>query len=115
MRDQLKDHIKAVLAGIVHLSIDDAADLMAEIADEIADGDQMDLVNGAILDGIRWGYIASVAVELGGGAMLRAVLPGGIGITHQWAQEAVAQPQIRAALAALHTARVTASNAGADE
>lgn len=36
MRNQLKDHIKAVLDGIRHLSVDDAADMIAEISDEIA-------------------------------------------------------------------------------
>jgi hypothetical protein len=115
MRDQLKAHIIAMLEGIRHLSIDDAADLLAEVADELADGGPADLFNGAILDGIRWGYEAAVRVELGGGAMLRVTLPGGIGITHEWASEVDAQPQIKAALARLHAARVTASNAGDDE
>ena len=115
MREKLKDHIEAVLEGIRHLSVDDAADLIAEIADEMAEGGPEDQFNGAILDGIRWGYAAAVQVEMGGGAMLRVILPGGVGITHQWADDDDAQPQIKAALAGLHTARVTATNAGDDE
>ena len=66
MRNQLKDHIKAVLDGIGHLSVDDAADLIAEISDEIAEDRTQDAINGAILDGIRWGYVAAVLVEMGG-------------------------------------------------
>ena len=112
MRGALKAHITAVLEGIRHLSVDDAADLLAEIADDLSEDRSEDLINGAILDGIRWGYTAAVTVEMGGGAMLRAILPGGCGITHQWAEEDVAQPQIRAALQGLHHARVSASNAG---
>lgn len=115
MRDQLKDHVVAVLDGIRHLSVDDAADLLAEIADDIADGGPEDLFNGAILDGIRWGYAAAVQVELAGGAMLRVMLPGGIGITHEWGDEKDAAPQINAALAALEATRVTASNVGGDD
>ena len=115
MRHQLKAHIAAVVEGIQHLSVDDAADLLAEVADDLADDRTTDLCNGAILDGIRWGYAAAVQVELAGGAMLRVMLPGGIGITHEWADERKAQPQIKAALAALDGARVTARNAGADE
>lgn len=114
MRKKLKDHIEAVLEGIWHLSVDDVADLIAEIADEIAEGGPDDLFNGAILDGIRWGYAAAVQVEMGGGAMLRVCLPDGIGITHQWANDDEAQPQIKAALEALHSAHVTATNAGED-
>ncbi|WP_304617847.1 hypothetical protein [Paracoccus sp. (in: a-proteobacteria)] len=112
MRGALKAHITAVIEGIRHLSVDDAADLLAEIADDSAEDRSEDLINGAILDGIRWGYAAAVGVELGGGAMLRAILPGGCGITHQWADQAVAQPQIKAVLEGLHHARVSASNAG---
>lgn len=114
MRDQLKAHIVAVLEGIRHYGVDEAADLLAEIGDDLAAGSRQDLFNGAILDGIRWGYAAAVQVEMGGGAMLRAIMPGGVGVTHQWIREADAQPQIRAALAGLHTARVTAENAGED-
>lgn len=112
MRDQLKSHIAAVLEGIRHLNVDDAADLMAELADDLAEGGPEDILNGQILDGIRWGYAAAVHVQMGGGAMLRVILPGGIGITHQWAEEAVAQPQIKAALAGLEAVQVTASNVG---
>lgn len=113
MRDKLKDHITAVLEGLRHLSVDDAADLIAEVADDIAEGDRSDdAFNGAILDGLRWGYHAAVTVELGGGAMLRVSLPGGIGITHSWASENDAQPQIKAALAAMQASRTIAEGAG---
>ena len=114
MREKLKDHIKAVLDGLQHLSVDDAADLIAEIADEIAEGGPDDMINGAILDGIRWGYTAAVQVEMGCGAMLRVCLPGGVGITHQWADDDEAQPQIKAALEALHPSHVTAQGVGED-
>ena len=114
-REVLKSNIAAVIEGLKHLDVDSATDLIHELADDMAEGGPEDLFHGAILDGIRWGYTAAVTVELGGGAMLRAILPGGCGITHQWADERDAQPQIKAALATLHSARVTASNAGADE
>lgn len=115
MRDQLKAHIAAVLEGIRHLDVDAADDLLAEVADDLAEGGPEDLFNGAILDGIRWGYAAAVQVEMGGGAMLRVTLPGGIGITHEWASEEDAQPQIKDALASLRPTLVTASNAGDDQ
>ena len=115
MREQLKDHIKAVLEGIRHLDVDSAGDLILEVRDEIATEDRAgDAINNAILDGIRWGYHAAVTVELGGGAMLRVILPGGIAMTYEWADEALAQPQIEAALDALHGARVIAQGVGDD-
>lgn len=36
MRDQLKSHIIAVLEGIRHMSVDDAVDLLSEVADDLA-------------------------------------------------------------------------------
>lgn len=115
MRDHLKSNIIAVLEGIQHLSVDDAADLLAEISDDLAGDRDDEMINGAILDGIRWGYAAALSVEICGGAMLRVILPDGIQMTHEWPFEYEAKPQIKAALAALHDARVTASNAGDDE
>lgn len=114
MRDELKSSILSVLEGIKHLSVDDAADIIAEVADEIAEGGAEDLFHGAILDGIRWGYATAVIVEMGGGAMLRVCLPGGIGITHDWSDEVDATPQIKAALAVLASDSVFVSNAGAE-
>ena len=111
----LKAAIETVIEGLKHLSVDEAADLIAELSDEMAEGGPDDLFHGAILDGIRWGYTAAVEVEIAGGAMLRVCLPGGIAMTHEWADERDAQPQIKAALAALIAVRVTASNAGADD
>lgn len=105
MREQLKSHIKATLEGIRHLSVDDAAGMIAEIGDEIADAPAEDCINGAILDGIRWGYAAAAIVEMGGGAMLRIALPGGIGITHEWADETDAKRQLDAAPDALAMTR----------
>lgn len=114
MKDQLKDHIKAVLEGIRHMDVDAADDLIAEVADEVSEDRTDDAFNGAILDGIRWGYRAAVVVEMGGGAMVRTILPGGIGITHEWADDADADTYIKAALAAIHDARVTAQGVGDD-
>lgn len=111
-KDELKHHITAVLRGIRDLDVDAAADLLAEVGDDLAGDRAEDMVNGAILDGIRWGHAAAVGVEMGGGAMLRVCLPGGVGITHEWAAESEAQPQIRAALAALHAGRTTAQGVG---
>lgn len=111
-RETLKSHITAVIEGLRHLDVDSAADLIAEVADDLAEGGPEDLFNGALLDGIRWGYAAAVQVEMAGGAMLRVVLPGGVAMTHEWADEADAQPQIRAALASLHSARVNAKGVG---
>lgn len=115
MRDQLKAHIAAVVEGLRHLDVDSAADLIAEVADDLAGDRDEDLFNGAILDGIRWGYAAAVKVEMAGGAMLRVTLPGGIGITHEWVHERDAQPQIKAALASMRPTSVTASNVGDDQ
>ena len=115
MREKLKDHIRAVLEGIKHLSVDDAADLIAEVGDEIADDRSDDLFNGAILDGLRWGYHAAVVVEMGGGALVRIIMPGGSTITNEWADDADADQPIKDALAAIHHARVTASGVGEDE
>ena len=112
LRETLKANIAAVIEGLKHMDVDAATDLIHELADDMAEGGPEDLFHGAILDGIRWGYTAAVTVELGSGAMLRVMLPGGICMTHQWADERDAQPQIKAALATLHSARVTASNAG---
>lgn len=111
-RTTLKAAIESTIEGLKHLSVDDAADLIAEVADEIAEGGAEDLFHGAILDGIRWGYHAAVTVELGGGAMLRVILPGGIGITHEWSDDADADPQIKAALAAVMDARTMAEGVG---
>ena len=105
MRDRLKRHIIQVTEGIRHLSVDDADDLIAEIGDEIAEDRTEDAINGAILDGLRWGYVAAVAVEMGGGAMLRVIVPGGVGITHEWSSERDAKRQLDAALDAIATVR----------
>ena len=115
MRDQLKAHIAALVEGLRHLDVDAVADLLAEVADDLAGDRDEDLINGAILDGIRWGYAAAVIVETNGGAMLRVTLPGGIGITHEWVHERDAKPQIKAAMASLHPTLVTASNVGDDQ
>lgn len=112
LHEILKSHITAVIEGLRHLDVDSAADLIDDLADDLTEGGPEDLFNGAILDGIRWGYAAAVQVEMAGGAMLRVVLPGGVGITHQWVEDATAQPQIRAALASLHSARVSAKGVG---
>ena len=126
MREKLKDHIRAVVDGIKHLSVDDAADLIAEIADDENDclppalfqrGEAM--MNAAILDGLRWGYAAAVYVEMAGGAMVRFIMPGGSTITNEWEEEADADQPIKDALAAIHEARsadrATAAGVGEDE
>ena len=105
MRDQLKRHIIQVTEGIRNLSVDDAADLISEIGDEIAEDRTEDAINGAILDGLRWGYASAVTVEMGGGAMLRVIVPGGVGITHEWSSERDAKRQLDAALDAIATVR----------
>ncbi|MDO5705558.1 MAG: hypothetical protein Q4G49_10880 [Paracoccus sp. (in: a-proteobacteria)] len=112
MRDQLKAHIAAVIEGLRHLDMDSAADLIAEIGDDLVGDRDDDRITGAILDGLRWGYHAAVVVEMGGGAMLRVTLPGGRGITHEWAREADAAPQIKAALAQVTATRAVAKGAG---
>lgn len=98
----LKRQIRAVLTGIKHLSVDEADDVIMAVCDESDPGDFMD---AAILDGLRWGYRAAVTVELAGGALLRAIMPGGVAITHEWAVAADAEPKIEAAFAALDPAR----------
>lgn len=119
MREKLKDHIRAVLGGIKHLSVDDAADLIAEVGDGIGEDHNDDAMCAAILDGLRWGYHAAVLVEMGGGALVRIIMPGGSTITNEWADDADADAPIKAALAAIHEARnadrVTASGVGEDE
>ncbi len=119
MREKLKDHIRAVVEGIKHLSVDDAADLIAEIADDEKDCRGEAMMNAAILDGLRWGYAAAVYVEMAGGAMVRFIMPGGSTITNEWAKEADADQPIKDALAAIHEARsadrATAAGVGEDE
>lgn len=112
MREMLKSTIKTMIEGLKHLDLDAAADLIAEVADEMAEGGPDDLFNGAILDGIRWGYSAAVTVEIAGGAMVRVILPGGIGITHEWDSDEDAKPFVDAAMRAITSARATARNAG---
>jgi len=119
MREKLKDHIRAVVEGIKHLSVDDAADLIAEIADDENDCRGEAMMNAAILDGLRWGYAAAVYVEMAGGAMVRFIMPGGSTITNEWEEEADADQPIKDALAAIHAARsadrATAAGVGEDE
>ena len=107
-RDRLKYHIIATLDHLRTFTEDEAADLISEVADEIAGDRTDDMINGAILDGLRWGYAAAMTVELGGGAMLRVVMPGGVAITHEWGNADEAGHQIKAALAAIQTSRTTA-------
>lgn len=104
-RDELKLNIGLVIEGIRRLSVDDAADLMAEVADDLAGDRDDDMINGAILDGIRWGYAAAVTVEMGGGAMARIVTPGGIAVTHEWDSAKDAEAAIKAATAAILASR----------
>lgn len=47
--------------------------------------------------------------------MLRVVLPGGVAMTYQWADEAEAMPQIKAAMAALRGGIAVVAGAGDDE
>ena len=104
-RETLKANIALVIEGLKHLDIGSAADLIHELADDMAEGGPEDLFHGAILDGIRWGYTAAVTVEMSGGAMLRVLLPGGLGVTHQWDNERDAQTQIKTALESLRSSR----------
>ena len=90
MREHLKFHITAVAKGIRHMSVDPAADLLAEIADDLAGDRDDDMINGAILEGIRWGYAAAVSVERAGGAMMRVILPGGRSQVNAHAQKILA-------------------------
>ena len=78
MRDQLKSHITAALEGIRHLSVDDAADLIAEVADDLAGDRTEDMFNGAILDGIRWGYAAAHLPDDNIAAEVRASIVAGM-------------------------------------
>ena len=104
-RDRIKYHIIATIDHLRTFTVDEAADLISEVADEIAGDRTDDMINGAILDGIRWGYAAAVTVELGGAAMLRVLTPGGVAITHEWGNADEADTQIKAALAAIQTSR----------
>ena len=52
---------------------------------------------------------------MGGGAMLRVCLPGGVAITHEWASNADAEDQIKAALVAIQSNRATAQNVGDED
>jgi hypothetical protein len=108
----LKTHIGLVIEGLKHLDVDAAADLIAKVADELAEGGPEDLFHGAILDGLRWGYAAAVQVELAGGAMVRVVLPGGIGMTYEWDDEVDARDQIKAVCAMMTPARTKAQGVG---
>lgn len=110
MAQDLKEHIKAVVDGIRDMRVDDAADMLAEIGDEMSVGDKTDdMIVGAILDGIRWGYEAAVVVESCGGALARFIMPGGCGVTMHWSDSKKADPAIKAAIAAITDARSGAS------
>jgi len=111
-REILKTNIGLVIEALNHLDVDASADLIAEVADEMAGDEQDDMINGAILDGLRWGYAAAVQVELAGGAMVRVILPGGIGITYQWDHENEARDEIKAICALIVSARTTAKAVG---
>lgn len=115
MHEQLKSHIRAVIGALNRMepdAVDDLIfDLEAEMSDNAmeedpSDADATDLPAAqAILDGLRFGYRAAVTVEAGGGAMLRVIEPRGARITHEWALARLAEPQIKAALAAVMEAR----------
>lgn len=85
----MSGELEAVLARLVRLlaaarteAVEDAANA---VSDRLATGERgEDLVTEAILDGVRFGHRAAVAVELGGGLMVRILEPGGIRLTHEW-------------------------------
>lgn len=113
MHTKLKGHIAAVIEVLRHLDVDSAADLIAQVADEEATGDRSDdAFTDAALDGLRWGHHAAVVVEMGGGALLRVIEPGGVAITSEWSRAEDARPQIKAALAALNAERSICAGVG---
>lgn len=98
----MKDTVKKLVDEIRNRSIDEVEDALTMIADAMATGDKTDdLQADAIIDGIRWGSRAAVVVEMGGGAMLRAIRPNGARITHEWSDEHAADGAIKSALEAI--------------
>lgn len=109
----LTQAIATIIDESQRLNPDQFADELAAIVDHMTTGEKSDdLYLEAIVDGIRWGALAAVHVELAGGAMLRVCLPDGIRITHEWADDADADQAIKDALAAIEGARVTAQKVG---
>ena len=113
MTDRLKAAIETIIDESQRLGVEGFEHALDAVADEIATGERDDdLFQESVIDGIRWGAHAAVTVELGGGAMLRVILPDGARITHEWASHADADPSIKAALAAVMAERTTAGGAG---
>lgn len=97
----LKDAILTVIDESQRLDMDAFEDEMMFIEDELSCGERGDdLYLGAVIDGIRYGVRAAVMVELGGGAMLRSITPGGARITHEWGDARQADAAMTAAMVA---------------
>lgn len=82
---ELERHIARLVRLLVrarHRAVEDAVDA---VSDHLASDDRSEsLMVDAILDGIRFGHRAAVAVELGGGMMVRVIEQGGVRLTHEW-------------------------------
>ena len=113
MTDKLTDAIRMIIGESQRLGVEKFGDALMEIGDNLGTGSRGDdLYIESVIDGIRWGVRAAITVDLAGGALLRVILPDGGRITHEWATEKDAESQINAALAAIISARVTASRVG---
>ena len=106
MNTKLAEAIRTIIDETQRIGIEAFEDDLSAIGDDLSTGERDDdLYAESVIDGIRWGARAAVSVELAGGAMLRAVLPDGKRITHEWAHHTDADPLIKAALAAVTAAR----------
>lgn len=113
MSDKLRQAIETVIDESQRLGVEAFEDALMMIEDDMTIGERSDdAYTSAVIDGVRWGARAAVTVDLCGGAMMRVVMPEGARITHEWADHNAADPQIKAALAAVMDARVTAQGVG---
>ena len=112
--ERLKAHLRAAVLGLRDMRVDAVEDLLAELADDLSDDDAHRELNDAIIEGIRWARRAASTTVIRGGAVLQYIGPRGERITHEWGREADAQPQIKAALAAVHAGRTVAQGVGDD-
>lgn len=110
---KVRESLQTLIDELTEMEVDASSDMLSQLCDDMMTGDRSDDARiETIIDGIRWAFRASVTVDLAGGALLQAVLPDGVRITHEWADARTAEPALNAAFAAIAAARRNRSDAG---